>query len=225
MANLIVQFLNGNGDNTIRVGSGRIQKKLGGEANCPIIDIPFADRDDPPAIPALGEALAQLDNQSRIYLRGHGNWQMTLLGGWPPRQVSALLKRNGLTNVRVISITGCNAARAPQCGKPKSVNQMEYPEQVQEQQLIMNFAPASFAGEFHADLARGHAPILATPVTGRTYPVDVQSDGTKHVVVGAFGGMKSGILGAKWSKIVFRWSGSAQKCEWVIKTAGDYEHY
>ena len=39
---VIVQFLNGNGDATIISGSNHLQQRLGGVLHCPIIDVPFA---------------------------------------------------------------------------------------------------------------------------------------------------------------------------------------
>ncbi len=220
---VIVQFLNGNGDATIISGSNHLQQRLGGVLHCPIIDVPFALEAAPgTVILALQAILVNLGANDRVYLRGHGNWTIRTLGGWSPARVARLLCANGLAIARVISITGCNCGRGSNLGEPESMNGMAFQELKAVTQLHLQNSVNSFAGVFH--LALNTAPFLITaiPVTARTSYVDVDNHGHKTVRVGPADTRKSGTGSAMRTKLRFRWNGAHQEAKWDLDNNDDW---
>jgi hypothetical protein len=189
------------------------------------VNVDFALRAVPfRVVAALGNALGAATAETRIYLRGHGNWQLTTLGGWGPKAVALLLRVNGLANARVISITGCNAARAASLGEPERPANLDFPDMSALAARQLAATLDSFAGCFHKRLAyrlplagAPLPPITGIPVTARMYSVTVDDDGRKRLAIGEVGReMKRGSGSARWGKVQYRQVHGSQQASWVF---------
>lgn len=103
----------------------------------------------------LTEAMAHMKRSSRIYLRGHGDWESQKIGAWGPHDVADLLARCGLPQVAVISITGCELGRDKGTANDARIG------------ASVN----SFASRFHLRLGAKHG--IYTVVMARVYCVGI----------------------------------------------------
>lgn len=155
---------------------------------------------------ALSKAMEQIDGPFRLYLRGHGEWQMMTLGGRTAREVardvaSLLVNPSVREHCKIISITGCQLALTPKShGSGLGTN--------------------SFAKVFHKAIGTSEQ-MKAIPVFARTETVSVvtaeialvtsQNPGREHLVEGSkmTGGIGDGFQKGG-AKLVFYWQGNQQ---------------
>jgi hypothetical protein len=170
---VIVQFLTGAVDDVITTGTNRMRVRLG-IPHDHVATVNFCAA-RPFGMPLLTEqavttALGYLTGQSRLYLRGHGDWEHARLGGWSAREVAGALLKCGLAiSPQMISVTGCQCARAvAQGAEGKSFS--SYHERTQAEVVLLERSTFSFAGQLHSRLcARG----ITSPVHGRIYTLTV----------------------------------------------------
>lgn len=227
-ANLIIQFLDGNGDHLIIKGTNNLKVKASVGKDCPQVDVPIGLREKPQTtLAALVAALKDAHDLTRIYLRGHGNYEVKTLGGWPPDAVAKLLKHNGLKNAKVLSITGCNAARGDYPNnKPERLTAMENFHERKALSIVQLGATlSSFAGLFHRALGEAPGAIKTIPVTARMYSVNVEESGKKTLNVGEVGReVKAGTKSASYSKVIYKWNGDGQQADWIKPGHTEYIH-
>jgi hypothetical protein len=208
---LIVEFLSGSGDDIITTGSANLRKKVG----APIVTIgpcmpkpfglPLTKREE------LKKAFKTLTDQSRLYLRGHGDWKNRTLGGWTGKEVAAVLKMCGLTAPKLISVTGCNGARFTGYSKTESdYFAGTFAEVRTARNALLDASTSSFAGQLHFEL--GQSCGIRSDLTGRTYYLSVHDDGSK-ITADEMGSEKHH---RPYSKIRFYWQGGQQMREWVV---------
>jgi hypothetical protein len=216
--NVIVQFLNGNGDDIITRGTNSLKNKLH-LADDHVVTInwcgyrPFGM--PPVERQALATGLGYLTAQSRLYLRGHGDWEHRTLGGWTAREVAGALVQNGLAlSPQMISVTGCQCARALPPGN-EGKEFVGFQQQMAASQLLLEQSTHSFAGILHSRLR----PLgVTSPVFGRVFSITVIGDNDEHLMEGQKitalpnGNEKSH---RRRSKILFTWNGGTQVQEWV----------
>ena len=183
--NVIVQFLTGSADGIITTGTGSLQTKLGiGDDH--VVTVNFCGN-RPFGIPPvkrqeLSMALGFLITQSRLYLRGHGDWQNRTLGGWSAREVAGALRQNGLAiSPQMVSVTGCQCARAVAPGVEGRTYNTDFFQKQAANQLLLEKSVHSFAGLLHDRL--GRLGILS-PVYGRVFSVTIIGDNDEHLMVG-----------------------------------------
>lgn len=127
MKQIIVQFLTGQDDDPITTGSRALRDRFKSDAkyghrqnDSPIYTVrgvpgqPIVTDEQGVNIdkPGLRKAIAACDGvTSRMYLRGHGDWQSCKLGQWSAEDIDDLID-NGFY-VETISVTGCRLGRAP----------------------------------------------------------------------------------------------------------------
>jgi hypothetical protein len=127
MKQIIVQFLTGQDDDPITAGSQALQDRFKTDAKYGIRqnDSPIYTVRGGPGQPivtdeqgvnvgkaGLRNAIGACDGvTSRMYLRGHGDWQNCKLGQWSAKDIDDLID-NGFY-VGTISVTGCRLGRAP----------------------------------------------------------------------------------------------------------------
>jgi len=111
---LIIQFLDGTGDSTIRTITEDLEKRAAGKS-VKSHTVTFRNLDAEAEIQRNAELMMRkvpkLTGQSRIYVNGHGSWQNQTIGGWPVDHVADLLGQVRVPGGIVISITGCEMAR------------------------------------------------------------------------------------------------------------------
>src|SRR5262245_42704716 len=101
MSQVIIEFLTGVDDADITEGTAALQDLRGGQK------FTFHQGEEVGAREGLADALQSLNNGGRLYLRGHGDWEMKTLGGRKPEVVIKCLSGlTGTSNVTV-SVTGC----------------------------------------------------------------------------------------------------------------------
>ncbi len=216
--NVIIQFLSGNGNHVITGGTQRMQKKLGIPAQQVVTVEAFGPR--PFSMSAatrqeLTVALAVLTGQSRLYLRGHGDWKHTTLGGWTPGEVAGALLLGGLAvTPALISVTGCQCARAVSPGaEGKSLS--TFPERSAAEMVLLARSTHSFAGLLHGRLCqRG----ITSPLFGRVYSVSVVDDGDDEHLAGQKVTATPGgdtRRHRRRSKVRFDWVGGQSVQQWV----------
>jgi hypothetical protein len=180
----------------------------------------------------IRKALEPLTNQSRLYLRGHGIWEAMTLGGWHAREVAGLLVMGKLKAVKLISVTGCNAARASAYGDEATPNPTpSMKDTVRDARaVLLGNSLNSFAGRLHFRLKQPHG--IVCDLYGRTYYVNVLAEkaltnqlGFLYTKLGR--GHKATAPGLEiqssggerhkraFSKIRFYWNGNQQMSEWV----------
>jgi hypothetical protein len=224
-SNLIIQFLDGNGDSIIVAGTNNLKGKASIAADCPLVEVPIGLRGKPDSkFDQLEAALAKSDEGTRIYLRGHGNYKVKALGGWSPDTVASILKSNGLKKAKVISVTGCNAARGDYANnEPERITNWEFQDRKALADKQLGVTLTSFAGLFHKALGEAPGPVKNIPITARMYSVNVEKSGKKTLGVGEVGReVKSGTGSARWSKVLYTWKGNAQHAEWLMPGHGKY---
>jgi hypothetical protein len=181
---VIVQFLSGTGNEVITGGTDRMQTRLGIADDHVATVESFGARPFgmPPATrQAVSTALGYLTTQSRLYLRGHGDWEHSTLGGWTPKQVAGALQLCGLAiSPAMISVTGCRCARAVAPGdEGKSFS--SYGQRAAAEGALLQRSTFSFAGQLHAQLCgRG----ITSPLYGRIYTVTVVGDNDEDLEAG-----------------------------------------
>lgn len=154
----------------------------------------------------ISGAMSQIDGPFRLYLRGHGEWQMMTLGGRNAREVardvsSLLVNPSVREQCKIISITGCQLALTPQShGSGVGTN--------------------SFAKSFHKAIGTSEQ-MKAIPVFARTETVSVvtaeialvtsQTRGREHLVEGSkmTGGISDNFQKGG-AKRIFYWQGNQQ---------------
>ncbi|MCW5834642.1 MAG: hypothetical protein KIS78_19725 [Labilithrix sp.] len=220
--NLIVQFLDGNGDDIIKNGSRDLKALLESESGpniVPIVTVPFVaprpfglDRDKRAELAA---ALGDLSSDSRLYLRGHGDWERRTLGGWSAREVGGVLGGRLRISPKLISVTGCRCARAVAPGAESNTT-VSGAARVAANRLLLEESPSSFVGVLHFRLRR-HG--ITSPMVGRVFFVTVigapENDAQLSV-----GQKITAISGDErnhrpQSKIRFDWEGTTQTAAWV----------
>lgn len=113
---LIVQFLEGEGDQTIINGTNALNK-LGNDKGIASSIVTINKSSNPfrkfskSDVAGLGPALGRLSRQSRLYIRGHGDYAAQKIGAWGANEVADLLAGHGLPAVSLISVTGCELGR------------------------------------------------------------------------------------------------------------------
>jgi hypothetical protein len=215
---VIVQFLTGAGDDIITTGTNRMRVRLG-IANDHVATVGFCAA-RPFGMPlvteqALTTALGFLTGQSRLYLRGHGDWEHARLGGWSAREVAAALFKCGLViSPQMISVTGCQCARAVAPGaEGKSFS--NYHERSGAEVVLLERSTHSFAGQLHSRLCpRG----ITSPVHGRVYTLTVVGgddddlESGQKITATPSGQEKHH---RRHSKIRFDWNGGNPTQSWV----------
>lgn len=162
-----------------------------------IVDFPApGDPDAAAKRKALGEALGELTEKSRLYIIGHGNWKTQTVGEVGPVKWADTLYLNGLEKVAVISLVSCNAGR--DLGSAADVR--------------INNSANSFASEFHKQLGELG---LKTVVHARVYKAAVLESGadTGRKVTEQ---KDVQIHQRPNSKVKFWWAGDTQKRDTVI---------
>jgi hypothetical protein len=191
-------------DNTIKLGSGRLQVKAQNNGILTKL-VEFPEAGDHQKASDLNTALTWLTKNSRLYLRGHGNWQAQTVGGVDAQRWARTLLNEGLRDVQVISICACQAGR--DLGSADTGRLMHSAD--------------SFAAKFHRHLR--DMANLEVALYARVYNVIVRA-GTGGFSVGekTTGQQALGIAStpdrAK-SKLRFSWVNGRQIREWV-----DYQH-
>lgn len=151
------------------------------------------------------ETLQSLKGQdlsnTRIYIHGHCDYYGVNMSGANPEGVASALLQSGMSTPRVISITGCNAARGIHCRRVADQvwNEAYYPDYYgtgaisqlpglteakmsQDSRLVDTTEPAmtvsigSFAQRFHKSLQEGG---VDTTVHARLFVVNIEEGGTK----------------------------------------------
>lgn len=114
---VIVQFLEGDpADHTITRGSTALDKH-GKDLGITSVVVPmrksgglfrnFSKHDKQ----ALARAMSLINTASRVYLRGHGDWESQKIGAWSANDVADVLAECGMPAVSVVSVTGCELGR------------------------------------------------------------------------------------------------------------------
>ncbi|MGH7159310.1 MAG: hypothetical protein ACRD3O_19320 [Terriglobia bacterium] len=145
--------------------------------------------------------------QFRLYLQGHGDWQMTTLGGRPAITVAENVATLGLKGCQVISILGCKLALSPKANGTGQGTQ-------------------SFAKDFHSRISSGgtlemtkHIPVFARTKNVSIYGHEVaQQSAELHAFAGLHGlplAERLKKVGGKdtesrESKKVYYWQGKTQ---------------
>lgn len=216
--NVIVEFLSGSGDDTITTGTARLKRRV----NAPDDQVVTISQCGPRPFGMsratrreLGTALGALTTQSRLYLRGHGDWQARTLGGWLAHEVAGALALCQLRlSPALISVTGCRCARALAPGaEGKSFS--GYKERHDAENVLLEISTHSFAGLLHGAL-RKHG--ITSPVYGRIYTVTVVGEGDEDLSPGQkITATPSGDERhhRRHSKIMFTWNGATQQQQWV----------
>ncbi|MBX3215497.1 MAG: hypothetical protein KF850_25895 [Labilithrix sp.] len=222
--NLIVQFLDGKGDGIITAGSSDLKSLIESETGkdtVPIVTVPYViprpfglgrDKRD-----ELAAALGDLTTDSRLYLRGHGDWEQRTLGSWDAREVGGVLGGKLKVSPKLISVTGCRCARAVAPGA-ESNTMVSGAQRVAANKLLLEESPKSFVGLLHSRLQRYG---ITSPLVGRVFFVTVVgSDHRGNDGQWRVGQKITAISGDErnhrpYSKIRFDWVGEDQKAEWV----------
>jgi hypothetical protein len=226
--NVIVQFLTGSGDATITRGTNDLAAKVNTN-RIVTVDVRPNTLLPPGALKnALTAELGGLTAQSRLYLRGHGDWKHRTLGGWTARHVTGLLVSCGLAQPRLISVTGCNCARTVDFGAEASSGGggESYHQVKAARQGLLDGSVHSFAGLLHYRLGNNHG--IRCDLYGRTYFVTVlgplgATENLRDMYAELGEGRKitatdradSEKHDRAFSKIRFYWNGAQQMREWV----------
>jgi hypothetical protein len=210
---LIIQFLEGDpGDAAITNGSEAL-KKHGSDLGISTTLVTvrksgnmfrtFSKKD----VATLQEAMGSINTHSRVYVRGHGDWQSQKIGAWGPHDVADLLAECGMPAVAVVSVTGCELGRDKGTAKDARIGN----------------SVNSFASKFHKRLGEKHG--IRTKVYARVFCVavgnPVKGAGVNDPSVRGHkatfdeddnlpGGFSSGRHRVH-SKIMFKWVGNKQE--------------
>ena len=192
-------------DGTITQGSNRLDGK--GKVQSEIVVIhagtgvgelsmfKYAD------VRALTAAFSNLTTNSRVYVRGHGDWVNQCIETYDAETVALLLAKAKMPSVQVVSVTGCELARdeggnasptAP--GNTRLTNSIN-----------------SFCGKLHAALKRRG---ITTVVHGRVFDVYVKKNGSKQTFPDDDTELNPQHQMNR-SKVVFSWNGNTQHRAWA----------
>jgi hypothetical protein len=145
---------------------------------------------------ALGEALGELTEMSRLYIIGHGDWKHQAVGEVGAVNWADTLFLNGLKKVGVISLVSCNAGR--DLGSAADVR--------------INNSADSFASVFHKQLGEYDIkPVLFARVYKVVVLNSAPETGRKAVEQ-----KDQQIRRRQNSKLKFWWDGDTQKRETVV---------
>ena len=209
-------------DHTITSGSKKISDKAAnGGLECETVDFPIQGE---PGFPnkryKLTAALSKLDKNSRIYIRGHGNWKNQTVGGVDAQTWADTLIEAGMPSVKIVSVCACRAAL--DLGSDfANVNSAGY---VDADQARAAHSADSFASKFHARLKTGGVKV---PIYARTYKVVTRSTLVKHTSDTKESGPGTGsrVHKRSFSKILFDWQGNDQIRKWVSYSESDPESW
>jgi len=191
MKGVIVVCKHADPGNELQAAAERLNLKLAMKHNAfEIAPLPMEPEYDQ-KLRILQSALADLDETSKIYLQGHGNWKAQTVGGVAAYGWVQRLKEAKLNRVGKISILGCQAGRdlgtADEWRVSRSVD--------------------SFASRFHS-LLKSMLRIECR-VDARLYDVKVDYVGTKQTAYTDTSGTTPFNKGP-YSKISYEWSGGQQ---------------
>jgi hypothetical protein len=210
---IIVQFLEGVGDTEIKDGSQAMNTRAANAGlSSSVVSVrasssllhTFSQKDKD----VLTNAFNNFPTDSRVYIRGHGDWESQKVGRWSADKVADFLVECGMPAVRLISITGCELGRDKGSANDTRVR------------TSMN----SFASKFHVRLKKKHK--IKTVVYARIYCVGVAlaSQGHDPGDVGMKGTFNKDDDWETWdegagrnrvhSKLKFYWDGNTQKRVW-----------
>jgi Peptidase C80 family len=225
---LIINLLTGTDDGIITTGSDGLHKKF--VQNNPlkparVVTLTLGDKTallagqgaatDAVGQPAnLGQEIAQVTDETRLYIRGHGDWANQTVGGWTGEEVAQLLAGRGLGTDRLVNVTGCKSGKdSDAAGTTRVTNSMD-----------------SFAARLHRALKTPHG--LECMVAARVYYVTVMNVD----IPAALPGQPASLLVTKltrdeedWtpqnhrpqSKVLFLWVNGQQVRKWWDYAGGD----
>lgn len=217
---LIVQA---NPDNTISTGSTRLAAKAvnSGNGAIPILEFPSRHNNKytPGRLAALRNALKNLDGNSRLYIRGHGNSTQQTVGGVGWNEWAETLVACGLPSVSLISICACKAGRDASVPKANDNLQLSMNDDFEipgPGGVLLQQTADSFASNFHRRLG---ALGVRTTVFARVFNVQIGGGGGAAPSGGKSTGSQN-TIGRQHhrvrSKLGYSWTGARQVREWVL---------
>jgi hypothetical protein len=153
----------------------------------------------------LRKGLGGLTSNSRLYIVGHGDWQMQCVGALSGAAMAKLLFDHGLRHAKVISVVACEAAR--------DIGLRNLPSRPPK---LLAASADSFASKFHYALNVTHdlnIDVLARTLEVAALPSGYESNVGRKVTQSASGAMLHKATG---SKVRFTMRGSQQIRE-VVK--------
>lgn len=211
-------IVHANADNTIAVGSAMLANK-GGKQPIPIVVFPGGKDRKPTALATLRRHLEKLDENSRLYVRGHGNATKQTVGGIGWQEWADTLVSCGLKKVGLISICACRAGQ--DASVADSTEQLTADDDFRTMGpngLMFEHTADSFASKFHRRLGEQG---VRTVVYARVFRVIVKQKAGAGFVAGAktTGANKEGIAHMHHrprSKLAYDWKGPLQVRRWVL---------
>jgi hypothetical protein len=168
---VIINLLTGTTDGAIASGTAALHKKFKQDAKtngypAQIVTLKLSDKvallnggesatDELGQTVSLAQAIVGITSDTRLYIRGHGDWQTQTVAGWTRPEVAQLLAVRGLIAGTLINVTACNAGKDSNAsGTTRVTSSMD-----------------SFAAQLHRSLKTPHN--LECMVTARVFYVTV----------------------------------------------------